>query len=78
MFDVYLAPKKNAPGPVIVTVTGEDAAKTLVGALKSVQDSLFQCEGLKPWYQAVERGESAEAEPEPEEEAAPAETSTKE
>ena len=65
MYDVYLAPtKKAAPGAVLVSVTDEDAARTLVDALKSVQESLFQCEGLKPWYRGVNREASTEPESE--------------
>lgn len=65
VFDVYLAPKKGTPGPVVATVTDEEAAGVLTEALKSVQGSLFQCEGLRPWYREAERGRPApEAVPE--------------
>ena len=64
-YDVCLARKPSAPGPVIVTMTDKGAALRLVKALNDEAEFFFPRKGLIAFHREVLRG-PPEPEPEPE------------
>ena len=60
-YDVLLAHKRTASGPVLVTVANEESANRLVKLLGEID--LYQCEGLIAFYREVDRGPTEEPEP---------------
>jgi len=63
-YDVCLAHKLSAPGPVLVTLDDEGAARRLVKALNDEAPHFFQGEGLMAFQREVQRG-PPDPEPEP-------------
>ena len=61
-YDVILAHKRTASGPVLVTVANEESANRLVKLLGEID--LYQCGGLIAFYREVDRGPTEEPEPE--------------
>ena len=61
-YDVLLAHKRTASGPVLVTAANEESANRLVKLLGEID--LWQCEGLIAFYREVDRGPKEEPEPE--------------
>lgn len=61
-YDVLLAHKRSAPGPILVTVADKESANRLVKCLGEI--NLWQCKGLIAFWREVNRGPTEEPEPE--------------